>query len=256
MNNGNWPFGLVDDFESIEWSDLDNIDMLLGFNTGDAFQWTNDRYPMLNRHHLFQKYDEMEVMEDAIQNDYLKQFERTELEELELLLVYGADAEESDDYYREGLQIPLRETLKNYFNDQGFLQRVTRAAEVRDSAPGVTFVYKFGVESWNTDQTRPLMVNSPKPWFAGAVRNDEAEYVFKFFGSFPTNRNYDESTMHTQDTISRMWATFIKEGTIGRMKQYRDGHCLVTLNYNEILWMDCDYRKSYINLWNDITNGN
>ena len=199
MNNGNWPFGLVDDFESLDWSELNNIDMLLGFNTGDAFQWTNDRYPQLNQHPFRQNFDEIEVIEDAIQTDYIKQFDRTEQEELELLLVYGKDAEESDDYSAERLQIPLRETLKNYFNDQGFVQRVARAAELRDLAQGVTYVYKFGVESWYTDATRPLMVNSPKPWFAGAIRNDEADFVFKFFGSFPTNRNYDELTMHTQE---------------------------------------------------------
>ena len=33
------------------------------------------------------------------------------------------------------------------------------------------------------------MVNSPKPKFAGAIRNDEADYIFKFFGSYP-NKSY------------------------------------------------------------------
>ena len=56
------------------------------------------------------------------------------------------------------------------------MQRIYQAAENRDFYSGKTYVYKFGVESWLTDEDRPLMVNSPKPWFAGAIRNDRADF--------------------------------------------------------------------------------
>ena len=43
----------------------------------------------------------MEIIEDAIKNDFQQQFERSELEEIELLTIYGNDAQEIDDYYPE-----------------------------------------------------------------------------------------------------------------------------------------------------------
>ena len=45
------------------------------------------------------------------------------------------------------------------------------------------------------------MVNSPKPKFAGAIRNDESDYIFKFFGSFPNEyfRYVNDDVIWTQD---------------------------------------------------------
>jgi len=52
------------------------------------------------------------------------------------------------------------------------------------------------------------MINSPKPYFAGAIRNDEADFVFKYFTSYPSDfeRYYDDDVMWTQDNVSSMWA--------------------------------------------------
>ena len=50
MNNGLWPFGFVLDEENLTFDNLENVDILFGFNTGDGYQWTADQYPRLNQH--------------------------------------------------------------------------------------------------------------------------------------------------------------------------------------------------------------
>ena len=69
-------------------------------------------------------------------------------------------------------------------------------------------------------------------------------FVFKHFGSFPTNRNYDETIFKTQDTVSNVWADFIKTGEISgwRIQEFRNGHCFIALNYAEVPWMVCAAR--------------
>lgn len=96
----------------------------------------------------------------------------------------------------------------NYYLDEGFWHRIYRTAANRDFANGKTYVYKYGINSWYTDIDRPLMINSPKPYFAGAIRNDEADFVFKYFTSYPSDfeRYYDDDVMWTQDNVSSMWA--------------------------------------------------
>jgi len=76
--------------------------------------------------------------------------------------------------------------LIKIFDSPKLLFRVYRTAAERDFSASKTFVYKFAVNSWETDISRPAMINSPKPYFAGAIRNDEADYVFKYFGSYPS----------------------------------------------------------------------
>lgn len=92
------------------------------------------------------------------------------------------------------------------------------------------------------------MVNSPKPSFAGAIRNDEADFVFKYFGSYPSwmERWYDERTIATQDVISNVWAQFIKTGEIEKSDgdyatEFKDGHCLIGMEYDQDLYMVCLY---------------
>ena len=88
------------------------------------------------------------------------------------------------------------------------------------------------------------MINSPKPDFAGAIRNDEADFVFKYFGSYPSwmERYYDDDTIWTQNVISEMWAQFVKTGNIKTdadfvATEFKQGHCLIGIEYNQDLYM-------------------
>ena len=118
------------------------------------------------------------------------------------------------------------------------------------------------------------MVNSPKPKFAGAIRNDEADYIFKFFGSYPNQyyRYVNDDVIWTQekslklaflqknclqiplisqirtfikDNVANMWAQFIKESRISDPEpdfealEYKNGHCLISLDYFEWYKMVC-----------------
>ena len=104
------------------------------------------------------------------------------------------------------------------------------------------------------------MVNSPKPLFAGALRNDEADYVFKYFTSSPSDyyRYYNEEVLWTQDNVSSMWAQFVKTGAITDdeagfdAQDYSESQCVISIDYYEYLYMDCNYRKDYIQLWESI----
>ena len=60
----------------ISSDDLLDIDMLLGFNTGDGFGWANDQYNRLNKHPFGIKYDVEDIIKDCIENDFMQQTER------------------------------------------------------------------------------------------------------------------------------------------------------------------------------------
>ena len=59
------------------------------------------------------------------------------------------------------------------------------------------------------------MVNSPKPKFAGAIRNDEADYIFKFFGSYPNeyyrlvNEDNEDEVIWTQEKGLKLHCCFL-----------------------------------------------
>jgi len=59
-------------------------------------------------------------------------------------------------------QIPLRETMINFYHDEGFWQRIYRAAAERDFSNAKTYVYNYAIKSWYTDINRPLSINDPK----------------------------------------------------------------------------------------------
>ena len=246
-NLGHWPYGLVIDGElvnDIEMDDLFGIDMLLGLNTGDAFGWANDQYNRLNAHPFGKHYDQTEVLTDVIQNDFMKQSDRSTEADLALLSHYLKDA---DDEAGDRNQIPLRETVTNFYGDEGFWHPIYRAASKRDFSQQKTFVYKFAVNSWYTDIERPAMINSPKPMFAGAIRNDEADFVFKYFTSSPSEyyRYYNDEVMWTQDNMSLMWAEFIKTGSMVNDEagfvadEFKNGHCVISIDYYEYFYMVC-----------------
>jgi len=261
-NVGIWPYGLVEDGELVrapDSYDLSGIDLLLGINTGDAFGWANDQYNRLNAHLFGIHYDELEVMTHVIENDFMKQEKRSQSDDLKLHQKYGNDAlDDGTDRY----QIPLRKAMTNFYNDEGFLDRVHRTAQSRSQDSAKTYVYKFAINSWYTDIDRPLMVNSPKPEFAGAIRNDEADFVFKYFGSYPSDyyRFYNEEVMWTQDNVSSMWAQFIKTGEIQDeeagfvARDYKYGQCMISIDYYEYLYMDCNFRRDYLDIWNSIVD--
>merc|ERR1712227_752821 len=255
---GYWPFGFVIDDElvkDLEMAELSETDILFGFNDGDAFQWANDEYNRLNKHPFGIRWDEDALISYMIEHDFLKQSERSLQADLELLRVYSDDAESNQD---DRYQINLRRTMVDFFTDEGFIHPIHHAAMSRDFVLGKTFVYKFAVPSCNTDIARPLMVNSPRPCFAGAIRNDESDFIFKYFGSYPSwmERTVDEGTIRTQNTVAAAFAKFITSGSIDlngfKAKQYKDGHCLIQLNYDKELTETCDYRKEYLSLWDSI----
>ena len=173
QNNGHWPFGL---YEKSGIGSLEDIhaDLLIGFNTGDGFQWANDQYNRLNKHSFGIFYEPLELFEDILKNDFLTAEKRPPAVEIELLNLY---LEGIDEDYRN--QTILREKVVDFFTDEGFFYPIFRQSIDRDLLDFNTFVYKFDVESILTDIERPLMINSPRPKFAKAIRNDEADFIFK-----------------------------------------------------------------------------
>ena len=243
QNVGEWPYGLVMDGElihNLEMGDLLGVDMLLGLNTGDSFDWANDQYTRLNGRPMGVNYDPTEVLTDVIKNDFMQQADRSIEADLDLLEQYVPDAAGGDRN-----QLPLRETIINFYNDEGFWHPIYRAASQRDFSQQKTFVYKYGINSWYTDIERRFMVNSPKPLFAGAIRNDEADFVFKYFTSSPSDyyRYYDDEIMWDQDNVSMMWAQFIKTGVIKDdeagfvASEFKNGHCVISIDHWEYLYM-------------------
>ena len=69
------PFSKNIDFspKNLCQDDLLDIDIMFGFNDGDAFGWANNEFPFLNKHPLGMHYDEIETIQDVIKQDFMKQ---------------------------------------------------------------------------------------------------------------------------------------------------------------------------------------
>ena len=77
------------------------------------------------------------------------------------------------------------------------LFRVYRTAADRDFLDSKTFVYKFAVNSWETDISRPAMINSPKPYFAALRLHKKLSKNIIFF----LVRYYQRTMLYTDVKI-------------------------------------------------------
>ena len=71
-------------------------------------------------------------------------------------------------------------------------------------------------------------------------------------------RYYDERTIWTQNIVSDIWANFVKNGG-NSAEEFKNGHCFIGMEYldwNKEAYLDCDFRKEYIYLWDSIVGEN
>ena len=94
-------------------------------------------------------------MKDVIENDFMEQKSRTVLENAALLNQYMQEV-----YNDWDKQIPLRQAMFNFYNDEGFVHPVYREAASRDNNSHKTFVYKFGINRYSFVISKVKTINS------------------------------------------------------------------------------------------------